>query len=167
MKAETLHVWAGIWDGGILGPYFFNGTITRLKYLQMLNDEVWPSLQVFPNLNDKFWMQDGAPPHWLMEVRAWLDEKFPFRWIGRDGPIPWPPRSPDITPMDFSVWGTIKDRVRQTRPENIHQLKATIIQEFQKLDLAYCAKTCGHVIKRMERCKEIGGFQVEKDPKFR
>jgi hypothetical protein len=26
---------------------------------------------------------------------------FPGRWVGRDGPIPWPPRSPDITPLDF------------------------------------------------------------------
>jgi len=27
-----------------------------------------------------------------------LDATFQNRWIGRDGPTPWPPRSPDITP---------------------------------------------------------------------
>ena len=30
---------------------------------------------------------------------GFLDAKFPNRWTGRDGPKPWPPRSPDITPL--------------------------------------------------------------------
>ena len=42
--------------------------------------------------------QDGAPPPWGSDVRRFLDETFPNRWIGRDGPTPWPPRPPDITP---------------------------------------------------------------------
>ena len=33
-----------------------------------------------------------------------LDATFPNRWIRRDGPTPWPPRSPDITPLDFFIW---------------------------------------------------------------
>ena len=45
--------------------------------------------------------QDGAPPHWGLQVRQFLSETFLDRWIGRDGPILWPPRSPDITPLDF------------------------------------------------------------------
>jgi len=43
--------------------------------------------------------QYGAPPHWGSDVRRFLDAIFPNRWIGRDGPTPWPPRSPDITPL--------------------------------------------------------------------
>ncbi|KAG8296099.1 hypothetical protein J6590_065086 [Homalodisca vitripennis] len=42
-----------------------------------------------------------CPPHWGKIVRDYLNDTFPGRWIGRDGPIPWPPRSPDITPLDF------------------------------------------------------------------
>ena len=44
---------------------------------------------------------NGAPPHWGLVVREFLDQTFPNRWIGRDGPIAWPPRSPDLTPLDF------------------------------------------------------------------
>ena len=32
--------------------------------------------------------QDGAPPHWELIVRTFLDETFPNRWIDRDGPSP-------------------------------------------------------------------------------
>ena len=32
-------------------------------------------------------------------------------WIWRGRTITWPPRSPDLTPLDFSVWGYVKDKV--------------------------------------------------------
>jgi hypothetical protein len=40
-----------------------------------------------------------------------LNRTFPNRWIGRDGPIPGPSRSRDITPLDFSFWAYVKDKV--------------------------------------------------------
>jgi hypothetical protein len=46
-------------------------------------------------------VKEKAPPHWGLLVRQFLDATFPKRWIERDGPIPWPPRSPDITFLDF------------------------------------------------------------------
>jgi len=29
--------------------------------------------------------QDGAPPHWGLHFRRFLDATFPNRWTGRDG----------------------------------------------------------------------------------
>ena len=66
-------------------------------HLDMLELYVAPQLEEF-----QLWIifqQDGAPPHWGSDVRRFLDATFPNRWIGRDGPTPWPPRSPDITPL--------------------------------------------------------------------
>ncbi|GBL92675.1 hypothetical protein AVEN_119075-1 [Araneus ventricosus] len=48
--------------------------------------------------------QDGAPPHYGNIVREFLDTTFPQRWIGRGAVMAWPPRSPDITPLDFYLW---------------------------------------------------------------
>jgi hypothetical protein len=31
------------------------------------------------------------------------------RWITRGGPNAWPPRSPDLTPLDFSCGGYVKN----------------------------------------------------------
>ena len=58
--------------------------------------------------------QDGAPSHWGSHVRRFLDATFPNRWIGRDGPTPWPPRSPDNTPTDFFLWRYVKNKVFDT-----------------------------------------------------
>lgn len=35
---------------------------------------------------------------------AYLDKTFPNRWIERRGPIEWPTRSPDLTPLDYFLW---------------------------------------------------------------
>lgn len=60
-------------------------------------------------------MHDGAPPHILNEVVAWLNEHFNGRWFGNHGEnhgaINWPPRSPDLSMLDFAVWGFVKGRV--------------------------------------------------------
>jgi hypothetical protein len=52
------------------------------------------------------WYQhDGTPPHYEHRVRNLIDEKFHGRWIGRGGPIHWPPRSPDLNTIDFFCGG--------------------------------------------------------------
>ena len=59
-----------------------------------------------------------------------LDATFPNRWIGRDGRTPWPPRSPDITLLDFFLCGCVKDRVFSTPVSDITNLKARITDAF-------------------------------------
>jgi len=59
-----------------------------------------------------------------------LDATFPNRWTGRDGPTPWPPRTPDITPLDFFLWGYVKDKVFSTPAPDITNLKARITDAF-------------------------------------
>jgi hypothetical protein len=47
---------------------------------------------------------DGAPVHF------WLNDKFDNRWIGRGGAISWAPGSPDMVPLEFFLWGHIKNQ---------------------------------------------------------
>ena len=71
------------------------------KLLEMFREEVVPQLQMKPIFDELFFQQDGAPPHYALRVRGYLNGVFPQRWFGRRGSIEWPPRSPDLTPMDF------------------------------------------------------------------
>ena len=81
-------------------------------------------------LVSKISQQDGAPPHWGSHVRRFLDATFPNGWIGREGPTPWPPQSPDITHLDFFLWGFVEDKVFWTPVPNITNLKARITYAF-------------------------------------
>jgi hypothetical protein len=55
--------------------------------------------------------KDGTPPHFSLQVHFALNAKFPNWWIGRSGSIAWLPRSPDLTPLDFFMWGYVKNIV--------------------------------------------------------
>ena len=69
--------------------------------------------------------QDGAPTHY-QQVHDLLNEKFPDMWIGRGGPLAWPPRPPDLIPLDF-FWGLLKNVVYQGDiPTTLEELRGRI-----------------------------------------
>ena len=73
-------------------------------------------LYAVPQLPDgTLTQQNGALLHFANIVRAFVDENFLARWIGRGSLyITWPARSPDLTPPDFFLWGFVKDQVYRT-----------------------------------------------------
>ncbi|CAF3393782.1 unnamed protein product [Rotaria socialis] len=129
MNALRITVWAGIWSGGIIGPFFFYGNVTADNYLDMLEENIVPAIEKEMNLDETFYMHDGAPAHYARSVRQFLEDTFPDRWIGRRGWIEWPARSPDLTPTDFFLWSVIKDRVYAIRPPNLQTLEDAIITD--------------------------------------
>jgi hypothetical protein len=85
--------------------------------------------------------QDGAPPHFHLEVRRPLSTILPQRWIGRTSNedsalIPWSPRSPDLTPCDFLLSGCIIDKVYvPTLPRNSPEHHQTIVAAVDTIDV--------------------------------
>ena len=66
---------------------------------------------------------------WLdhsMDARGSLNTTFPNQWIRHDGPICWPPCSPVLTPLDFILWGYVKERVFATPVNYIGELRIRI-----------------------------------------
>ncbi len=161
MNAPGVIVWAGIWSGGIIGAFFFHDTLTAESYLEKLNDEIVPAIENRMNLEEIFYMHDGAPPHYAQSVRQFLHETFPDRWIGRRGPIDWPARSTDLTPTDFFLGAVIKDRVYATKPQNIQALKDAITTEMQRLPEDLCRRACQSVSERLQLCKDLEGENIE------
>jgi transposase len=160
VNSPGVMVWAGIWSGGIIGPFFFEGHVDGSSYLALLTDQFWPEMGHTVEGQHLWYMQDGAPAHWAKPVRSWLDEKFPNRWIGRGGEIAWPPRSPDLTPPDFFLWGVLKERVYQLKARTIDDLKATIANEIRKVPLELCQKVCRSVPSRLEKCMSLDAVQI-------
>lgn len=104
----SLNVWAGILKDHVIGPFFFEQTLTGVIYLDFLENELPVMLEnVDLATRAVMWFQhDGAPVHFQRNVRRYLDNWLPGRWIGRGGTVSWPPRSPDLTPLDFFFMGT-------------------------------------------------------------
>ena len=81
-----------------------------IVYHDLLEQYVFPQIETFEQeiVNKVIFMQDGAPAHFSCFVTDVLNERFPDAWIGRGGPIPWPPRRPDLSLLDFFLWGTLR-----------------------------------------------------------
>ena len=73
----------------------------------MLQEETFTSLLYEDGSFPVYCQQDGAPSHFDIHVRQWLDQLFRGVWIGRRGPDEWPPRSPDLGLLDFYLWGQV------------------------------------------------------------
>jgi len=51
------------------------------------------------------------------------------------------PRSPDLTPPDYFLWGYLKGTVYQNKPQTVDSLKANITEEFQAVTADVLART--------------------------
>ncbi|GFW35862.1 transposable element Tc3 transposase [Trichonephila clavipes] len=65
---------------------------------------------LIPELNNhdvqELWFQqDGATCHTARATIDLLKDTFGDRLISRFGPVNWPPRSCDLTPLDYFLWG--------------------------------------------------------------
>lgn len=96
-------------------------------------------------------------------MRRHLNQIFPNRWIGRGGPIPWPARSPDLTPVDFFLWGAIKERVYRTKVRSEQECREKLQDafEFYRQHPEKIRRATTSIINRARRCIEEDGHHFE------
>lgn len=159
--SPKVNVWIGMSQDGLVGPVFFHDNVNAENYLNMLKSDLIPYLKGKRRATTTYFQQDGAPAHFAKRVRDYLNEKFPLRWIGRMGPIAWPARSPDLTPLDFFLWGYIKTKVYIKNPQNIDYLCTLIREECAKISNDILKNAMQGYIRRMVKCVELDGRHVE------
>lgn len=162
MNSAKVNVWCTMSKTQIIGLYFFeDGTINQHNYLQLLKNYLQPTLQKKRLVKKAIFQQDGAPAHFSRQVRAWLDENFNGRWIGRGGPISWTPRSPNLTPLDFFLLGFIKTRVYTRKISDIDDLKNKIAEEIKSIRREKLQNIFDTVLKRLKICIDVNGNTFE------
>ena len=111
-KSPGITIWAFIPYDGRIRFRIIHGTMNGDRYLDVIRDIVVPTLQTMRYIHHVY-QQDGASVHWTVAAREMLNSQLSGRWIGRSGPIQWPPRSPDLSVNDFWLWGYLRDNVYQ------------------------------------------------------
>jgi hypothetical protein len=85
-----------------------------------------------------WFQQEGTTCHNAHEMTELLREKFLDRVISRKGDHNWPPRSCDLTPYDFFLWGFVKSHVYANKTQTIPELKAEIRRVIGETELQLC-----------------------------
>ncbi|GFV93103.1 uncharacterized protein TNCV_2551941 [Trichonephila clavipes] len=121
LHPEKLTVWCALWAGGIIGPYFFkndeghNVTVNGDWNRAMITNCFIPELNNH-DVQELWFQQDDATCHTARAPIDLLKDTFSDRLISRFGPVNWPPRSCDLTPLDYFLWGYVKSLVYADKP---------------------------------------------------
>lgn len=156
-------VWAGIYRGRIVGPFMYDGTLTTDKYLQILREQIELFIDELPLAQRRniYFQHDGAPPHNGAIINNFLNATFGNNWIGNRGPTLWPARSPDLTPMDYFLWGKLKDILYQMPRSNREELENAVLQSFISLTPVELINSTRAIQKRCRVCVAENGRQFE------
>ncbi|GFW75392.1 uncharacterized protein TNCV_4190461 [Trichonephila clavipes] len=131
LHPEKLTVWCALWAGGIIGPYFFkndeghNVTVNGDRYRAMITNFFIPELNN-QDVQELWFQQDGATCHTARATIDLLKDTFGDRLISRFEPVNWPPRSCDLTPLDYFLSDYVKSLVYADKPQTLDHLEDNI-----------------------------------------
>ena len=111
-------------------------------------------------------MQDGARPHTANVVLGFLYETSDLsemsHWLPEihEGDKLWPPHSPDINSCDFFLWRFLKQKVYQSRPQNVTQLREHIVKLCRALSEDLCRKVGTNASVRLQEVARPNGGNI-------
>lgn len=167
-----LNVWSAIIDDKLIGPHFLPEIMTADRYVDFLQND-FNNLLVAAGVNmENIWFQqDGAPIHFARVSRAEVNRLFGDRVLGRFGRgdrqgIAWPPRSPDLNPLDYYLWGRMKGLVYTGGVgliRDIDELRQRIINAFNQVraNPAEIRNAVNLQRERLEQIIAVNGEHIE------
>lgn len=168
LHGEKVTAWAAMSATGIIGPFFIEDheghvtTVNSERYIQLLKRKFLPALRRKDiDLELAWFQQDGAGPHTAAAVMQWLEATFDTRFISFRSPNVWPPHSPDLSPLDFYLWGYLKDKVYTPAPETTDDLKKAIVREMRKITPETCRAVISNFRRRLELVVQQNGRHLE------
>jgi transposase len=159
-NTSGIMIWGAVSQRGKLPLIFIDrGIKINSKYYQreVLQSTLLPEAnRLYPDGKWTF-QQDSAPAHSSNATQAWCRANLP-NFITKDE---WPPSSPDLNPLDFSVWGMLEPMVSERQHTSIDAFKRALIREWKKLPMSMVRAAIGSWHKRLEAVVTRDGGRFE------
>ena len=128
----------------------------------MLERLVIPTIRSNGAQRTAIFQQDGARAHTSCEKLAFLKQYFPGRLISNRTEFQWPPRSPDLSPLDFWSWGHLRNSVyANPRPRTTAELKTKLLKCYEEIPRFMFRHAVLSAQKRAHLCLEAKGKHFE------
>ncbi len=115
-------------SGGVGPLCFLKSTINAAIYQEILEHFMLPSADKLYGDADFIFQQDLAPAHTAKGTKSWFNDHGVTV-------LDWPVHSPDLNTIE-NLWGIVKRKMRDTRPNNADDLKAAIKATWASLHLS-------------------------------
>lgn len=154
---KSLMIWGGVSAKGKTPLVFIDKNVkinANIYQEEILGKAVMSWKKNYPNV---IFQQDWAPAHGAKTTIRFLETKI-RSFLNKDL---WPTNSPDLNPMDFSIWGFMEEQLRSRKVQNLNDLRKEIMEVWNDLDVNYLRRTIDSVKKRFKACIQADGGHFE------
>ena len=153
---QKVMVWLAVCSKGVSPIVIFDkGTVNHDRY-------IWEVLPVALKYGNKTlgtrwtFQQDGAMPHVHHLTQQWCRDNFPS-FIDKEH---WPPNSPDLNPLDYSIWDELGHAVNWDKVTSKTTLIVEVKRALAKIRQEVVFESCASWTNRLYRLSKNGGDYV-------
>ncbi|CAF4004112.1 unnamed protein product [Rotaria sp. Silwood1] len=162
-RPKGFMVWGGVSSQGKTALRFV-APGTKINSNYYVNKVLKPFLaqdvpRLFPRRRKMKWVlhQDSAPSHTAEQTIRFLDQN-KIHYIT---PQEWMPASPDAAPMDYSIWGYLKQQLNKIHIDSLDELKKKLLSEWRKMSQTYIDKVLASWPRRVLMIYKARGSHIE------
>ncbi len=139
---QSVMIWAAMSSAGVGPLCFLKSTVNAAIYQEILEHFMLPSADKLYVDADFIFQQDLAPVHTAKRTKSWFNDHGVTV-------LDWPANSPDLNPIE-NLWGIVKRKMRDTRPNNADDLKATVKETWASIPPQQCHKLITSMPRQIE-----------------
>ncbi len=139
---QSVMIWAAMSSAGVGPLCFLKSTVNSAIYQEILEHFMLPSADKLYGDADFIFQQDLAPAHTAKGTKSWFNDHGVTV-------LDWPANSPDLNPIE-NLWSIVKRKMRDTRPNNADELKATVKETWASIPPQQCHKLTTSMPRRIE-----------------
>ncbi len=139
---QSVIIWAAMSSAGVGPLCFLKSTVNAAIYQEILEHFMLPSADKLYGDADFIFQQDLAPAHTAKGTKSWFNDHGVTV-------LDWPANSPDLNPIE-NLWGIVKRKMRDTRPNKADELKATVKETWVSIPPQQCHKLITSMPRRIE-----------------
>ncbi len=140
--SQYVLIWGAMSSAGVGPMWFLKTNVTAPVCQEILEHFMLPSADQLLKDADFIFQQDVAPAHTAKSTKSWLNDH-------GVGVLYWPANSPDLNPIE-NLWCIVKRKMRNKRPENADELKATVKETWASIPPQQCHKLITSMPRRIE-----------------
>ncbi len=138
---QSVMIWAAMSSAGVGPLCFLKSTVNAAIYQEILEHFMLPSADKLYGDADFIFQQDLAPAHTAKGTKSWFnDHGFTV--------LDWPANLPVLNPIENHRESMRK--MRDTRPNNADELKATVKETWASIPPQQCHKLITSMPRRIE-----------------
>ena len=110
---------------------------------------------IWSKLGECRWKKLPICEKFKVPTQTWLNDHFPD-FIKKDE---WPASSPNLSPLDYSIWSLLEADVNAEEHNSVESLKNAISEAFERLSMEVINQAVDNWMKRLDAViKARGGY---------